>query len=83
MSAGAGAASSACWGLLGPARLPPAVLARHAEAFREVMARESIRRRLLEMDTDPDWLGPEDFARTIARVQAKWIEITRGMDLQL
>ncbi|MFL1463299.1 Bug family tripartite tricarboxylate transporter substrate binding protein [Roseococcus sp. DSY-14] len=70
-------------GLLGPARLPPAVLARHAEAFRQVMARDAIRRRLLEMDTDPDWLGPEDFARTIARVQAKWIEITRGMDLQL
>ena len=70
-------------GLLGPARLPPPVLARHAEAFRQVMARDSIRRRLLEMDTDPDWLGPEEFAATIRRVQAKWIEITRGMDLQL
>ncbi len=70
-------------GLLGPARLPPPVLARHAEVFRQVMARDTVRRRLLEMDTDPDWQGPEAFAAIIARVQAKWIEITRGMDLQM
>ena len=70
-------------GLLGPARLPAPVLARHADVFRQVMARDTIRRRLLDMDTDPDWLGPEDFAAAIARVHAKWLEVTRGMDLQM
>jgi tripartite-type tricarboxylate transporter receptor subunit TctC len=70
-------------GLLGPARLPPPILARHVEVFRATMERPALRRRLQEMDTDPIWLGPEDFAATIARVQRNWIELTRGMDLQL
>lgn len=70
-------------GLLGPARLPPPVLARHVGVFRQVMERPALRQRLLELDTDPLWLGPEEFGAEIARVQAKWIEVTRGMDLQL
>lgn len=70
-------------GLLGPAGLPPAIRQRHAEVFRLTMERPALRRRLLELDTDPAWLGPEDFAATILRVQQKWIELTRGMDLQL
>jgi tripartite-type tricarboxylate transporter receptor subunit TctC len=70
-------------GLLGPARLPAPILQRHAEVFRETMARPALRRRLLELDTDPAWLGPEEFGAVIFRVQQNWIEITRGMDLQL
>lgn len=70
-------------GLLGPARLPPPVHARLVEAFRDTMARPALRQRLLELDTDPVWLGPQDFAATILRVQQKWIELTRGMDLQM
>ena len=70
-------------GLLGPAQLPAPILARHAEAFRDTMARPALRRRLLELDTDPAWLGPDEFGAVIRRVQGRWIEITRGMDLQL
>ena len=70
-------------GLLGPARLPPHVHARLAEVFRLTMERPALRQRLLDMDTDPVWLGPEDFGRAILRVRDRWIEITRGMDLQL
>jgi tripartite-type tricarboxylate transporter receptor subunit TctC len=70
-------------GLLGPARLPPQVHARLAEVFRLTMERPALRQRLLDMDTDPVWLGPEDFGRAILRVRDRWIELTRGMDLQL
>ncbi len=69
-------------GLLGPARMPPAVHARLTEVFRETMHREAIRARLLSLDTNPIWLGPEDFGATIRRVRDLWIELTRGMDLQ-
>ncbi|MCS6892663.1 MAG: tripartite tricarboxylate transporter substrate binding protein [Rhodovarius sp.] len=70
-------------GLLGPARMPPHVHARLVHVFRETMQRESILARLRQMDTDPLWLGPEDFAATIRRVRDIWTELTRGMDLQL
>ncbi|MBY0336111.1 MAG: tripartite tricarboxylate transporter substrate binding protein [Acetobacteraceae bacterium] len=70
-------------GLLGPARLPAPILARLAETFRLTMAREALQRRLREIDTDPGWAGPEAFGREIATVRDRWIEITRGMDLQL
>jgi tripartite-type tricarboxylate transporter receptor subunit TctC len=70
-------------GLLGPAGLPPAVHARLAEVFRLTMERPALRQRLIQLDTDPLWLGPEEFGRAILRVRDKWIELTRGMDLQL
>jgi tripartite-type tricarboxylate transporter receptor subunit TctC len=70
-------------GLLGPARMPPAVHARLAEVFRDTMHREALRARLVAMDTDPVWLGPEDFGAVIIRVRDLWTELTRGMDLQL
>jgi tripartite-type tricarboxylate transporter receptor subunit TctC len=70
-------------GLLGPARMPPAVHARLAEVFRLTMERPALRQRLIQLDTDPVWLGPEDFGRAILRVRERWTELTRGMDLQL
>lgn len=70
-------------GLLGPARMPQPVHARLVEAFRLTMERPALRERLIQLDTDPAWLGPEDFGRAILRVRDRWIEITRGMDLQL
>ena len=70
-------------GLLGPARMAPAVHARLAAVFRDTMQREALRARLVAMDTEPVWLGPEDFAATIIRVRDLWTELTRGMDLQL
>ena len=70
-------------GLLGPARMPPHIHARLVGVFRDTMHREALRARLLAMDTDPVWLGPEDFGRAIIRVRDIWTELTRGMDLQL
>ena len=70
-------------GLLGPARMPPHIHARLVEVFRDTMHREALRARLLAMDTDPVWLGPQDFGRAIIRVRDIWTELTRGMDLQL
>lgn len=70
-------------GMLAPARLPERIHTRLAEAFRETMARPALQARLRQMDTDPIWLGPQDFGAAIERVRAKWIELTAGMDLQL
>jgi tripartite-type tricarboxylate transporter receptor subunit TctC len=70
-------------GLLGPARMPAAIHARLVETFRQTMARDTIQRRLRDMDTDPLWAGPAEFGAEIVRVRDRWVEITRGMDLQL
>ena len=70
-------------GLLGPARMPAHIHARLVEVFHATMHRDALRQRLIAMDTDPVWLGPEDFGAAILRIRDIWTELTRGMDLQL
>lgn len=70
-------------GLLGPARLPAPILARLEDAFRQSMERETVRRRLNQLDTDVEWQGSQQFGQTIIRSRDIWAELTRGIDLQL
>jgi tripartite-type tricarboxylate transporter receptor subunit TctC len=70
-------------GLLGPARLPAPILARLEETFRQAMARDSVRTRLNQLDTDVEWQGSQQFGQTIIRSRDMWAELTRGVDLQL
>ncbi|WP_135467140.1 Bug family tripartite tricarboxylate transporter substrate binding protein [Crenalkalicoccus roseus] len=68
-------------GLLAPARVPQPILDRLAEAFRQVMAREDINRRLREMDTLPGYMGPAEFREHIARVWQEWEALATSMNL--
>ncbi|WP_164867789.1 Bug family tripartite tricarboxylate transporter substrate binding protein [Rhodovarius crocodyli] len=70
-------------GLLGPARMPPHILARLEDAFRQSMARENVRNRLAQLDTEVIWQGSQEFGQTVVRSRDMWAELTRGVDLQL
>lgn len=68
-------------GLMAPARVPPAILARLVGTFRDAMADAGLQRRFLEMDTLPGYLGPAAFAEDIARVLREWSELATSMNL--
>jgi len=70
-------------GLLGPARLPAAVLDRLAAAWQATVTRPDLRRRLLEIDVLPEFLGPAAFAADIAQVLRQWQALADQMNLAL
>lgn len=59
-------------GLLGPAQMPPAVVARIAEAARTVMAMPQVQNEFRVGGTDPRWAGPAAFTQTIREADAAW-----------
>jgi len=70
-------------GLLAPARAPRPVVDRTAAAFRKVMEMPAIQRRLIEIDTIPAWLGPEEFRADIARAMRDWEALVTELNLSV
>ncbi len=59
-------------GLLAPARLPPEIQARMADAVRASLAEPAFRERLMPLGMVPRGLGPEEFGATLRRDIAEW-----------
>ena len=59
-------------GLIGPAKLPAAVLNALSEAARSVMAAPQIREEFRTGGVEPRWAGPAEFAQTIRDSHAAW-----------
>jgi tripartite-type tricarboxylate transporter receptor subunit TctC len=70
-------------GLLAPAGVPPAVLERAVPAFRKVVDSPAMQRRLLEIDTIPGYLGPEEFREDIARAMRDWQALVTELNLSI
>lgn len=70
-------------GLLAPARTPPPVLQRLAEAFRIAAQKPETHRRLLAIDTIPSYQDPDTFRAQIARNLREWTEIATALNLQI
>ncbi|MCW8085887.1 tripartite tricarboxylate transporter substrate binding protein [Sabulicella glaciei] len=69
-------------GMLGPARLPQPIHARLAESYRKAMARPEVVNRLREMDTIPQWLGPEEFRADMEQYLRWWTALVDRMGLR-
>jgi tripartite-type tricarboxylate transporter receptor subunit TctC len=52
--------------------VPEPIQAALVDAFRQTMTRPEVLRRLAEMDTIPQYLGPEEFRADIATYQRFW-----------
>lgn len=70
-------------GLLAPVRTPQPILDRSAGLFRKVMDSPDTRRRLLEIDTIPAYLGPAEFREDIARCLREWEAIATELNLSV
>jgi tripartite-type tricarboxylate transporter receptor subunit TctC len=70
-------------GLLAPARVPQPILDRAVAAFRKVMETPAVLARLNEIDTIPQYLGPEAFREDIVRALRDWTALATELNLQV
>ena len=68
-------------GVFAPVRTPDAVQAKLVEAFRFAMTRPEVLRRLAEMDTIAQYLGPAEFREDVATYMRFWSALVERMGL--
>ena len=64
-------------GVIGPARLPPEVVARLGEEIKAALAHPNVVERYRQLDTEPDGGSPEEFLALVRRETPKWAEVIR------
>jgi tripartite-type tricarboxylate transporter receptor subunit TctC len=66
------------WGVLAPARLPPAIAARLQAALRNTLTAPDIATRLAPLGVTPAHRSPDEFRTLIANDTARWADIVRA-----
>ena len=70
--------SAGTWiGLFAPVGTPPAIVARHAEWSRQVLAEEPLREALARAGSDAAWMPGEELHALMVRDTALWGEVVR------
>jgi len=69
--------SSAWFGLFGPAKMPPELVKRLADAARAAVATEGMRKRLESDGATPVGNSPEDFAAFVRADVPRWAQLVR------
>jgi tripartite-type tricarboxylate transporter receptor subunit TctC len=65
------------FGLLAPAKTPPAVVAKLSADSNKVLADPEVRNKMLMLGAEPSGNTPEQFARFIRDDQAKWSKLMK------
>ncbi|MCK8787178.1 tripartite tricarboxylate transporter substrate binding protein [Roseomonas sp. NAR14] len=68
---------SGWYGIMAPARTPPAIIGRLREAVAEALREPALRERILAEGAEPSGDTPEEFGRFIAAERAKWAAVVR------
>lgn len=69
-------------GILGPARMPPAVTARLNDAVVRAMGTPAVRESYARLGIDPRTSTPEEFRTHIAAELARWTEVIRVAEIK-
>jgi tripartite-type tricarboxylate transporter receptor subunit TctC len=64
-------------GVIGPAKLPPEVVARLGKEIKAALAHPNLVERYRQLDTEPDGGSPEEFLALVRRETPKWAEVIR------
>jgi tripartite-type tricarboxylate transporter receptor subunit TctC len=64
-------------GVIGPAKLPAAVVARLGQEIKAALAAPTVLERFKQLDTEPDGGTPEEFLALVRRETPKWAEVIR------
>jgi tripartite-type tricarboxylate transporter receptor subunit TctC len=64
-------------GVIGPAKLPPEVVARLGKEIKAALAHPNVVERYRQLDTEPDGGSPEEFLALVRRETPKWAEVIR------
>ncbi len=70
------------FGLWGPAKMPPELVARVSAALREVLAREDVRQALANVGVDPKSSTPQEFDTYVRAQHARWDKVLAGRFVQ-
>ena len=65
------------FGLLAPAATPRAIVAKLSADVNRVLAEREVRKKMLELGSDPAGDSPEEFARFIREDQGKWSKLMK------
>jgi tripartite-type tricarboxylate transporter receptor subunit TctC len=64
-------------GVIGPAKLPPDVVARLVKEIKTALASPNVQERYKQLDTETDGGTPEEFMALVKRETPKWAEVIR------
>jgi tripartite-type tricarboxylate transporter receptor subunit TctC len=70
------------YGLLAPAKTPPAVIAKLNAAFNDALKDPGIRQKLLDLGAEPVGGTPEDFAKFFKSEYDRWGEVVRSRNIK-
>jgi tripartite-type tricarboxylate transporter receptor subunit TctC len=73
----------AWWGMLAPAKTPPAVVGRLNREIRAILDNAEVRRNLVDQGMDPAGGEPGEFAALIKADMEKWGDIGRKLGVKL
>ncbi|ONG50279.1 hypothetical protein BKE38_18700 [Pseudoroseomonas deserti] len=73
----AGYEMSGWYGVMAPARTPPAIVARLQQAIAAALQDPEVRARIESEGAEPSGMAPEAFGRFAAAERAKWAEVVR------
>jgi tripartite-type tricarboxylate transporter receptor subunit TctC len=65
------------YGLVAPAGTPPAIVKRLSDDVASILARPEIKKKLIEIGTEPDPMPPEAFKAFISAEKNKWGDVIR------
>ena len=64
-------------GVIGPAKLPPEIVAKLHQEIRKALAAPALLERFKQLDTEADGGTPEEFMALVKRETPKWAEVIR------
>jgi tripartite-type tricarboxylate transporter receptor subunit TctC len=67
-------------GLVGPAQLPAAIVARLDAALKDILAQPDVRRQLLALQVEPAYMDAAQFKQAVSDESAQWKTIIQSMN---
>jgi tripartite-type tricarboxylate transporter receptor subunit TctC len=71
------------YGVLAPAGTPKDVVAKLGAAFKQVLESAEVKNKMIAQGADPDFLGPDDFAKFIGSELPKWAKAVKASGAKL
>lgn len=72
----------AWWGVIAPARTPPAIVTRMNEALRQTLRTPEVAKRLREQGLDVSGSTPDEFRTFVARQMDIWAKVVKDNDIK-
>ncbi len=69
------------FGVMGPPKLPPAIVARLAGAIEPILQDKTFRQKLFDIGCQTAWKSPQEFADFVAEEKQKWAKVIPALGI--